>query len=962
MGRSGVVCDRPMGGESFWGGTMSENAIANEIERLSEALVLAEPGDLPALADIHTMLQSLGKLAAEAGISGLPEAAAGAADAVESIILDEFENPAIALENVGRVVSAAQQIVRDGRDPGEVVFPREFSTGPSLGRGAESARAGDAEQQSTERLSRGELLAALPAHIDESILGDFLARQPGVLDDIEHLVLGLEKGVDEDKLQELRRLIHTLKGEAGMLGLADVERLCHTAEEALGEGIPSGLTDLLFEIHDWLGRMFAAYSGKGEAPEPCDAILQQLARLTETPAGGCTAEVSEPALPEPKPLEGDPDLLGEFVSEAKEHLDNADVHLLTIETNPKDDEALNAVFRAFHTIKGVSGFLALEQVQSLSHEAENLLDRARKGELVLEGGYIDMTFDSVDLLKRLIDHVADALSSGGPLAVEPEVPVLVSRLQATLSGAPPARAEALDAEPGEKVGELLVKQGAASPGAVEEAVYQQFLEVEPAKLGEILVSLNILSRAQFDEALELQQKRNDGARVGEILLELGALTREDLGEALRHQERPSQKPKVGESLVRSGEVPAKEVAQALRAQQAQRTVEVRETVKVDSDRLDRLIDLIGEMVISESMVSQFVTANLNGTSDVVRHLGQLDKITRELQEMGTSLRMIPVRATFQKMARLARDVAKKANKKIEFVMNGEDTELDKSVVDKIGDPLVHMVRNSVDHGIESDAEERIKAGKPPEGRVELRAFHKGGNIYIEIEDDGRGLDREAILAKGIERGLVREDEPLSDSDIWKLIFKPGFSTAKQVTDVSGRGVGMDVVRRNIESLRGQIEITSRKGEGSVFSIRLPLTLAIIDGMVVRVGKERYILPTLSVVRSIQPKAEDLFTVVNQGEMLSIQGELIPMFRLHELFRIPEAERDPTRGLVAVVEDGGRQAGVLIDELLGQQQIVIKSLGEAMRGIGGISGGAIMPDGLVGLILDVGGLVKLAVSQ
>jgi two-component system chemotaxis sensor kinase CheA len=272
-----------------------------------------------------------------------------------------------------------------------------------------------------------------------------------------------------------------------------------------------------------------------------------------------------------------------------------------------------------------------------------------------------------------------------------------------------------------------------------------------------------------------------------------------------------------------------------------------------------------------------------------------------------------------------------------------------------------MVRNAVDHGLEASPADRLAAGKNEAGHVTLRAFHRGGSIYIEIEDDGRGLDRDVIVRKAIDKGLITDAESMPDRDVWNLIFEPGFSTAKQITDVSGRGVGMDVVRRNIEALRGQVEIASEKGVGTKFSIKLPLTLAIIDGMVVRVGRERYIIPTLSVVRSVRPTDEELFSVVNKGEMLSLQGALLPMFRLEGLFGVHGALTEPTEALVVVVEDDGKQAGVMVDELLGQQQIVIKSLGDAMRGIPGISGGAIMSDGGVSLILDVGGLVRLAHS-
>jgi len=324
-----------------------------------------------------------------------------------------------------------------------------------------------------------------------------------------------------------------------------------------------------------------------------------------------------------------------------------------------------------------------------------------------------------------------------------------------------------------------------------------------------------------------------------------------------------------------------------------------------------------------------------------------------------SLRMVPVRPVFQKMARLVRDLAKKTGRKVEFVMNGEDTELDKNVVDKIGDPLVHMVRNAVDHGLEPTAEDRVAAGKSETGRVELRAYHKGGNICIEIVDDGRGLPRDRILQKAIDRGLVKEGDQLSDRDIHNLIFEPGFSTAAEVTDISGRGVGMDVVRRNIEELRGTCDITSAPGKGSTFSIKLPLTLAIIEGMVVSCGPEHYIVPTLTVVRLIRPSNDQLNQVFDRGEMMALGDEHIPLFRLGQLFGIDSAKTDPEEAVVVVVEDEGRKIGVLADDLLGQQSIVIKSLGESMQDTDGVAGGAIMSNGNVALILDVAGLIKVA---
>ena len=362
------------------------------------------------------------------------------------------------------------------------------------------------------------------------------------------------------------------------------------------------------------------------------------------------------------------------------------------------------------------------------------------------------------------------------------------------------------------------------------------------------------------------------------------------------------------------------------------------------------------------MVSLSPELQANISPKLERHLGQLDKITRELQELGMTLRMVPLRQTFQRMARLVRDLSKRSGKRIEFSISGEETELDKTLVDKIGDPLVHMVRNAVDHGLEDTPEDRLDAGKSASGKIELRAFHKGGNIYVEIEDDGRGLNREAIIAKAIERGMVSDGDSLEDRDVWNLIFEPGFSTASEVTDVSGRGVGMDVVRRSVQNLRGQIDIRSSLGKGTVFSMRLPLTLAIIDGMVLRCGSQRFVIPTTSVERLLRANEAKSSTVFSKGEMLRVQDSLVPLFSLNTLFDISDAADDRAERVIVVLENEDKPLALVVDEVLGQQQTVIKSLGDAFDPVSGVVGGAIMPDGKVGLILDVSGLAELAKRQ
>jgi two-component system chemotaxis sensor kinase CheA len=380
------------------------------------------------------------------------------------------------------------------------------------------------------------------------------------------------------------------------------------------------------------------------------------------------------------------------------------------------------------------------------------------------------------------------------------------------------------------------------------------------------------------------------------------------------------------------------------------------TIKVDTLKLDALIDMVGEMVIAQSLVAQDPDVKSLASSRVIRSLSQLARTTKDLQRTAMSLRMVPIRGAFRKMNRVIRDISMRNGKQIELVLRGEDTELDRNIVEEIHDPLLHMIRNSVDHGIEKP-DARAAAGKSPMGQITLAAFHQGGNVVIQIKDDGAGLNREKILKKAAAQGLIESPAAeLSEHEIFNLIFAPGFSTAETLTDISGRGVGMDVVRRNIENLRGKIEIQSTPGRGASFSIHLPLTLAIIDGLIVRVGAHRYILPTLSVRESLRPRPEMLSTVHGKGEIVDVRGRLLPLLRLNEFLAIEGDSADPTQGVVIVVESDGAERCVLVDELLGKQEVVIKSLGDTFQTNPLLAGAAILGDGRVGLILDVAALV------
>jgi two-component system chemotaxis sensor kinase CheA len=591
---------------------------------------------------------------------------------------------------------------------------------------------------------------------------------------------------------------------------------------------------------------------------------------------------------------GDNSLVADFITEAREHCTTAEQMLMDLETNPDNQAAINAIFRSFHTIKGAAGFLDLKPILVLAHESETLLDLGRKGTIVIAGKVADTTFDSIDILRKLLTATEDCLKSGKRYDGSAITVPLLNKLKALIE----------------------------NPEAV------------------------IIEEPQ---------------RVGDILIDMGAVSQNEIDEALTKKEKPNEK--LGETLVKQGLVSAKVIAHALRDQQQVRndkpTVNtVKEMVKIDTERLDRLVDTIGELVIAESMVGQDEEILGIVSPKIARNISHLNKITRELQEMGMAMRLVPVRPTFQKLARAVRDLTKKAGKEVEFETIGEDTEVDRSIVENIGDPLMHMIRNSVDHGIES-AEEREKAGKNRTGRVTVRAYHKGGKIYFDIEDDGKGLDREKILAKAREKGLIDANKELTEKEIFALIFLPGFSTAAKVTDISGRGVGMDVVRKNIEVLRGQVEITSQPGRGSKFSMRLPLTLAIIDGMLVSVEKEKFIIPTLSIVESLSLTQEMISTIRGRAEMIDLRGDLLPLVRVNEIFALKGANENHNEKTVVVVEDGIKRIGLVVDKLLGQRQTVIKSLGPVFGDQKWVAGGAILSDGNVGLIIDVGGVVSLA---
>lgn len=648
---------------------------------------------------------------------------------------------------------------------------------------------------------------------------------------------------------------------------ADLERCLDTAKP-----FDEPLLAKLHQLITWLPTAVAAIRNGTEVPN----------RNGPAPAADHVAEAGDVMLE--LNLGDNQELLSEFHGEAVDHLQQIEAALLALDQQPDNPEALNSIFRSFHTIKGNAGFLGLVPMHTLAHEVESLLDLARNNKLRLTAPIITEILRSRDALSALTLQVARALEKRQmPDQIIPVGHLIrsVKRLASSAEGAPLNNAVAV----------------APPPAAVE-------------------VPLPVAVPAPSADVVPFP-------------------------------------------VLESAPSPAAAPTRAVAATQAAAPkTAAAATVRVNTEKLDSLMDVVGELVIVQSQLIESARARGEEGSPLQRNVAQLSRITKELQHTAMSLRMIPIKPTFQKMERLARDLARDFGKKVHYVTSGEDTELDRTVVEEIGDPLVHMVRNALDHGLEAPAA-RSAAGKSETGTLHLRAYHQGSNIVIELQDDGRGIDPERIYKKAVEKGVIAAGTVLTREETLALIFAPGFSTAEKVTSVSGRGVGMDVVKRNIDKLRGKIEITSDVGHGSVFKIKLPLTMAIIDGLVVRVGADRFILPSTSVQRALRPARESISTIHGQGEVLDLRGRLVPVHRLHRRFDIPADSENIWDGIVVIVENNGRAAALLVDEMVSKQEVVIKNLGGFLQGISGVAGGAILGDGNIALILDPASLFQAA---
>ncbi|MDA4645159.1 chemotaxis protein CheA [Enterobacter hormaechei] len=651
-----------------------------------------------------------------------------------------------------------------------------------------------------------------------------------------------------------------------------------------------------------------------------------------------------------------------FFDEADELLADMEQHLLDLVPEAPDSEQLNAIFRAAHSIKGGAGTFGFTILQETTHLMENLLDEARRGEMQLNTDIINLFLETKDIMQEQLDAYKSS--------AEPDAASFEYICNALRHLALEAKGEA--SAPVVPAAKLSVVDAAAKPDSAPDApagklrvVLSRLKENEVNLLEEELGNLATLSNVvkgkdSLAATLDGGIGQDDIVAVLCFVIEADQIAFETEAAAVEVPAPAEIAPAVVAAAPALKAVPKETAAPARGEKPAARSSEST-SIRVAVEKVDQLINLVGELVITQSMLAQR-SNELDPVThgDLITSMGQLQRNARDLQESVMSIRMMPMEYVFSRFPRLVRDLASKLNKQIELTLMGSSTELDKSLIERIIDPLTHLVRNSLDHGIELP-ENRVAAGKSPVGNLVLSAEHQGGNICIEVTDDGAGLNRERILAKAISQGMA-VNENMTDEEVGMLIFAPGFSTAEQVTDVSGRSVGMDVVKRNIQEMGGHVEIQSKQGTGTTIRILLPLTLAILDGMSVKVADEVFILPLNAVMESLQPREEDLHPLAGGERVLEVRGEYLPLVELWKVFEVDGAKTEATQGIVVILQSAGRRYALLVDQLIGQHQVVVKNLESNYRKVPGISAATILGDGSVALIVDVSALQGLNREQ
>lgn len=669
------------------------------------------------------------------------------------------------------------------------------------------------------------------------------------------------------------------------------------------------------------------------------------------------------------------ELIQIFLEESREILQQLENDLLQMEQHSGDSELMKRIFRAAHTIKGSAGLTGLDQISTLAHRLEDVLDYVRTTGQPMSTECYDTVFRSMDMLNQMVDMTS----------IGQEIPAdLADELKVSLNSYLPDQVGLL--QPAEVVVELPCDNSITDYLITMEFKLDllesghdplRFIEELQAK-GEILaIELNhellpdLLLLDPYHMYLKWSIRLKTKCTYAELedvfvfVLDDNYISIEEMPPSVKELDvdATATSPEVlglAESNGPEIVIPGANQSQnnAIGPTEKSSNSEQLNTIRVDIRRLESVLNLIAELVISQSQVKELVSRQAQADVEVFTAFESVDKIVRRLQEEVMKTSMIPIGPTFTRFQRMVRDMAGEMGKDIQFQIQGQETELDKRVIEQITDPLKHMLRNSIDHGLETP-EERVAKGKPPTGTVWLKAAHQEGHVVIEVWDDGKGLSTEKIREKAIKQGLINEEQKLSMAEVQKLIMAPGFTTAERITDISGRGVGLDVVATNIQALRGSIEIESEKDQGTRFIIKLPLTLAIIDGMMVTVGEEKFILPLTSIVEFIKAEPKDVRTIEGKGLVVHVRDDYLPMVALSKIINIQAHKNDPTEGLLAIIKDGKKKIALLVDDILGQEQVVTKSLKDNYQQIEGIAGATIMGDGRVAMILDVPSLVKIA---
>jgi two-component system chemotaxis sensor kinase CheA len=669
----------------------------------------------------------------------------------------------------------------------------------------------------------------------------------------------------------------------------------------------------------------------------------------------------------------DDKLLAIFAEESEEIIDTLERGLLALESS-EDPEQINSVFRAAHTMKGNAGIIGFEAVVSLTHLMEEVLDKMRNGRIEPEPEVVGLLLRAVDALKILLNAHLAGEQPAEPADVLNDLSACLDDRPQSVHSPPPVSEPAQQAEAARfHISMRFI------PELFTTGTDPLQLLLELADLGEIervvchtenLPSLeNIVPDRLYlwwEVWLVTRESYSALANVFIFVDEDNEIAIEDVTGQAEETHISANKPdaeKLDPTAHDPVLTPMPEPAFELQKSDAPTpapVVPASPTIRVDTDKLDALVNLVGELAIGVARVNQLVDRESDEAelSELAGAVDALDHVSHDLQEQVMRVRMVPVEGTFNRFQRVVHDLALELDKKIRLQMVGSETELDKNVIEQVADPLKHLIRNCADHGLETP-EERLAAGKTEEGTILLKAYQQEGQIIIEVTDDGRGINRQSVLNKALERGLAQPGASYTDKELYGFMFQPGFSTAAYVTELSGRGVGLDVVRQNIEALRGSVEVESEPGAGSTFRVKLPLTLAIIDGMLVKVGQETLTLPLLSIVESIHPAPADIKTVEGRGELITVRGEYLSLVRLHEILDLPTEITEPTEGLVVIIESVSKVFGILVDDILGEQQAVIKSMEQNYRKVDGVAGATILGDGAVSLILDIHGLEKIA---